>query len=238
MLRYVRLPDVFALLLIQPLMVLLLFRYIMAGEARLPDYVEYLMPGVFAMAVINGSATIGIGVAEDLTNGTIDRLRTLPIGRSTFLAARGITDLAKNALIIPLVGALGVIVGFHMIGPASSIALAAMLLLALGWMFAWISMAIALYTGSVEATQGAALIIILVFSFASSGFVPVSTMPSWLQHIVNLNPVTHVDNTVRALTTTTQGPPTHDVLSSLLWIAAVLIIMLPLAITRYTRYGR
>lgn len=232
-LRYMRRPDVFAILVIHPLIVLLLLRYILGGELRIPNYIEFLMPGLFALAVVTGSATIGIELAEDISSGVVDRLRVLPITRSAFLAARAITDVAKNALIIPLVGALGVAVGFHLVGSPSRIILAGVLLLALGWMFAWISMAIALWTGSVDATQGAALMLALVFSFASSGFAEVSTMPSWLQHIVKVNPVTHVDNAVRALMTTAHGPVAHNILSSLISIAVVLVIMIPLAVTRY-----
>jgi ABC transporter DrrB family efflux protein len=238
MLRYRRLPDVAAILLLQPLILLLLFRYVLGGESRLPDYIEYLMPGIVALAVIDGSATIGIGVAEDLASGAIDRLRALPIARSTFLMARAITDIAKNLVIIPLVGAVGVAVGFNFVGSAADIALAFLLLLALGWMFAWISMAIALWTGSVEATQGAAITIALVFSFTSSGFAQVSTMPSWLQRLANLNPVTHVDDTVRALTATANGPTAHSVLISLAWIAAFLVVMIPLAVARYAQRAR
>ena len=237
-LRYRRQPDVLMILLIQPLILLLLFRYIIGGETRLHDYIDYLMPGIFALAVINGSAAIGIALAEDVSSGLIDRLRALPIARSTLLAARAIMDLAKNAFVIPVVGALGVAVGFHIVGSAADVLLAVVLLLALGWMFAWTSMTLALWTGSVEATQGAVVLLSLVFSFASSGFAPVATMPSWLQPIVKANPVTHVDDAVRALTTTTHGPAAHIIFSSVIWIAAVLVIMIPLTITQYARLAR
>ncbi len=238
MIRYQRSPDVMAILLLQPLIVLLLFRYVLGGQVRLPNYVQYLMPGIFAFSVINGSATMGIGLAEDITSGVVDYLRALPIARSAFLAARAITDIQRNMLIVPAVGVLGVIVGFHFVGSAPRIVLAGVLLLALGWMFAWISMTIALWTGSVEATQGAAFLLSLVFSFASSGFAIVATMPSWLQPIVRANPVTHVDDAVRALTTTAHAPAAHDVVISLIWIVGVLSVTIPLAVTRYARNAR
>lgn len=237
-LRYRRQPDVLMILLIQPLVLLLLFRYIIGGETRLHDYIDYLMPGILALAVITGSAALGIALAEDISSGLVDRLRTLPIARSTLLAARAIVDLAKNAFVIPVVGVLGVAVGFHIAGSAPDVLLAVALLLALGWMFAWTSMVLALWTGSVEATQGAVVLLTLVFSFASSGFAPVATMPSWLQPIVRANPVTQVDDAVRALTTTTHGAATHTVLSSLAYIAVVLVIMIPLAITQYERLAQ
>jgi len=235
MLRYVRRPDVFAILVIHPLIILLLLRYVLGGELLIPDYIQYFMPGLFALAVVTGSATIGIELAEDVSSGVVDSLRVLPITRSAFLAARAITDVAKNVLIIPLVGVLGVAVGFHLVGSPSRIILAAVLLLALGWMFAWISMTIALWTRSVDATQGLALMLAVVFSFVSSGFAPVYTMPSWLQPFVKVNPVTHVASAVRALMTTAHGPVAHNILSSLISITVVLVIMIPLAVTRYAR---
>lgn len=235
---YLRLPDALVILLVQPLIVLLLFRYILAGESKLPDYVEFLMPGIFTFAVVTGSGTNGVSLAEDIASGVLERLRTLPIARSTFLVARATTDIVKNALVIPLVGLLGVAVGFRIVGSVSDVLLAAVLLLALGWMFAWVSMAVALFTSSADATQGAAILISLVFCFVSSGVARVSSMPSWLQPLVKMNPVTHVDNAVRALLTTTHGSTTHDVVTSFIWIIAVLLVMIPFAVVRYSRGTR
>jgi ABC-type multidrug transport system permease subunit len=238
MLRYRRRPDVLAVLLAQPLIVLFLFRYVLGGETKLPDYVDYLMPGVFALAVVNGSAAAGIGLAEDLALGVVDRLRALPIGRSTFLAARAFMDIAKNLIIIPLVGLLGIAVGYEMAGSLGDILVAAALLLCLGLMFAWVSMAIALWSGSVDATQGAAFLLALSLSFASSGFAQVGTMPGWLQGFVKINPVTHVDDAVRTLVSGSHLSASHDVYTSLISIAVVLALVIPLALLQYARYAR
>jgi ABC transporter DrrB family efflux protein len=237
MLRYRRRPDVFVLLLMQPLVLLLLFRYIVGGEMRLSHYVEYLLPGILALTVVMGSASAGIGLAEDIASGGVERLRALPIARSAFLAARAFTDVARNLIVLPLIGVLGVILGFQVVGALPRIIAAVLLLLLLGSAFAWMSMAIALWTGSLEATQGAAFLIAIVFAFASSGFAEVSTMPRLLQHIVNVNPVTHVDNAVRTLTTTSNGPVASNVVSSLIGVSILLAIMAPLAVTRYANYA-
>lgn len=231
---YLRLPDALVILLVQPLIVLLLFRYILAGESRIPNYVQFLMPGIFTFAVVTGSSTNGVSLAEDIASGVLERLRTLPIARSTFLVARATTDIVKNVLVIPLVGLLGVAVGFHLVGPASHIFIAAALLLALGWMFAWVSMAVALLTRSADATQGAAILISLGFCFVSSGVAQVSSMPSWLRPFVRVNPVTHVDNAVRTLLTT-RGIPGNEIVASVIWIGAVLLFAIPFAVVRYNR---
>jgi ABC transporter DrrB family efflux protein len=239
-LRYQRRPEVIVILLIQPLVVLLLFRYVLGGMVHIPGtyYVDYLMPGVVALAIINGSSTLGIGLAEDLTSGAVDRLRALPIARSAFLVARAFTDISRNLLIVPLVGGLGLAVGFHLDTTAFNILLAYGLLLALGFAFAWISILIALWVVSAEATQGLAILVGLVASFVSSGFAPAATMPSWLADFVKVSPVTHVDNAVRILTTSAAGPVTHEVLLALVWIAAIVMVSVPLAVTRYVHHTR
>jgi ABC-2 type transport system permease protein len=239
-LRYRRMPDVIVFLVIQPLIVLLLFRYILGGAIHLPhiSYVDYLMPGVFGMAIVIGSSTIGIGLAEDLASGTVDHLRALPIARSALLVARTFTDIARNLLIIPLIGLLGLAVGFHITTTVPNLILAYALLLALGFAFAWISTTVALWTSSVEATQGLVILVALTASFASSGFVPVATMPHLLRGFINASPVTYVDNAVRVLITTATGPISHDIAFSLIWVAGIVAVMVPLSVMRYARHLR
>ncbi len=239
-LRYRRMPDVIVFLVVQPLIVLLLFRYILGGAIHLPhmSYVDYLMPGVFGMAIVIGSSTIGIGLAEDLASGTVDHLRALPIARSALLVARTFTDIARNLLVIPLIGLLGAAVGFKITTTVPNLVLAYALLLALGFAFAWISTTVALWTSSVEATQGLVILFALTFSFASSGFVPVSTMPHVIRGVVNASPVTYVDNAVRLLVTTASGPSSHDTAFSLIWVAGIVIVMVPLSVMRYARLQR
>jgi ABC-2 type transport system permease protein len=239
-LRYQRMPEVLVFLVIQPVIVLLLFRYILGGAVHLRGvrYLEYLMPGVFALAVVNGSATSCIGLARDLESGTVDRLRTLPIARSAFLAARSLIDIVRNMLIIPLVGVIGIAVGFNMTTTLPHVLLAFALLLGLGSAIAWLATAMALWLNSVEATQTIAITLSLVASFACSGFVPVATMSPWLRGVVGASPVTYVDNAVRMLLTGTAGNLSHDVLLSLGWIVAIVAISMPVAVMRYTRHSQ
>ncbi len=238
--RYRRRPDVIVLILIQPLVMLLLFRYVIGGAIHIPrvNYVEYLTPAVFGIAVMNASATLGVGLAEDLMAGVVDRVRALPIPRLSFLVARVVTDVARNLLVIPLVGVLGLAVGFHFTATAPNIVLAFALLLALGLAFAWLSILIALWSGSPEATQGLAVMLFVVGAFLSSGFVPIDTMPSVLQGVAEASPVTHVDNALRVLTTSASGPVTHEVLAALAWIVAIVVVTVPLALRGYARYAR
>lgn len=236
--RYRRRPDVIAFILIQPFILLLLFRYVIGGAIHIPgvNYVEYLTPAVVVLAIINASIALGGGLAEDLASGAVDRLRVLPITRSGFLTARVLYDTARNLLVIPLMWLLGLAVGFHFSATLGNIVVGCLLVLALGVAFAWISIVIALWSGSLETTQGLAVLIFVLAGFVSSGFVPVSTMPSWLQGIANSSPVTHVDNALRILTTNASGPVTHEILAALAWILAIVLVMIPLAVRRYSHY--
>jgi len=236
--RYQRRPDVIIFILVQPFILLLLFRYVIGGAIRIPgvNYVQYLTPAVITLAIINASTALGGGLTEDLLSGAIDRLNVLPIARSAYLTSRILYDTVRNMFVIPLIGLLGVAVGFHLGGTVPNIMLGCALMLALGIAFAWISMLVGLLTGSLEATQGIAVLIFVLAGFLSSGFVPIATMPSWLQGIAGASPVTHVDNALRVLTTSAKGPVTHEVFAALAWIAAILLVTVPLSIRLYSRH--
>ncbi len=240
LIRYQRRPDVIVFILVQPFLLLLLFRYVIGGAIRIPrvNYVEYLTPAVIVLAIINASSALGGGLTEDLLSGAVDRLRVLPIARSAYLTSRVLYDIIRNVFVIPLIGLLGLAVGFHFSGTAPNIILGCGLVLALGVAFAWISILIGLWSRSVEATQGILVLIFVLAGFLSSGFVPVATMPSWLRSVANASPVTHVDNALRILTTSARGPVTHEVLVALAWIAAIILITVPLSIRRYSHYTK
>jgi ABC transporter DrrB family efflux protein len=240
LIRYRRRPDVIVFILIQPFILLLLFRYVIGGAIHIPgvDYVQYLTPAVITLAIINASSSLGGGLTEDLLSGAVDRLNVLPIARSAYLSSRILYDTLRNVFVIPLMWLLGMAVGFHFSGTALNIVLGCGLVLGIGIAFAWISMLVGVLSRSVEATQGIAILIFVLAGFLSSGFVPVSTMPSWLQGIANASPVTHVDNALRILTTNASGPLTHEILLSLAWIVGIVLVTAPLSIRRYSKYTR
>jgi ABC-2 type transport system permease protein/oleandomycin transport system permease protein len=240
LIRYQRRPDVIVFILIQPFILLVLFRYVIGGAIHIPgvNYVEYLTPAVITLAIVNASSALGGGLTEDLLSGAVDRLNVLPIARSAYLSSRILYDTVRNVFVIPLMWLLGLAVGFHFSGTFPNILLGCALVLALGIAFAWISILVGLMSGSVEATQGIAVLIFVLAGFLSSGFVPVSTMPSWLQGIANASPVTHVDNALRILTTSAKGPLTHEILIAMAWIVGIVAVTVPLSIRRYSNYTR
>jgi ABC transporter DrrB family efflux protein len=240
LIRYQRRPDVIIFIVVQPFVLLVLFRYVIGGAIRIPgvSYVEYLTPAVITLGIVNASIALGAGLTEDLISGAVERMKVLPITRSAYLVSRLLYDTARNVFVIPLIALLGVAVGFRFSTTIPNLLVGFGLVLALGIVFAWISMLIGLMTGSLEATQSIAILLFVLVGFLSSGFVPVTTMPSWLQGIAGASPVSHVDNALRILTTNAKGPVTHEVLVALAWIGAILLVTVPVSVRRYSNYSQ
>jgi ABC transporter DrrB family efflux protein len=229
-------PELLVFSTIQPVMFVVLFRYVLGGAIRLPpgiSYVNYLMAGIFAQTVAFGSFTTGVGLAEDLQRGLIDRFRSLPMSRAAVLIGRTLSDLVRNFFTGAVMFGVGVLVGFSPRGGALEILGAIGLLLLLGFAFSWIGATIGLAVKNVEAVQSAGFIWVFPLTFASSAFVPTSTMPSWLRGFANNQPLTHFVNAVRGWF---DGTP----VGSNAWIAAVwgigiVLVFVPLSVSVYRR---
>ena len=250
LLTLTRVPTVFIFELVQPIMFVLLFRFIYANNiANLPpglDYVQFLMPGIFVQNAIFGATTTAIGLAEDMKNGIIDRFRSLPMARSAVLIGRTTFDLAKNMILVAIVIVIGYLVGFRFQNGIVNAVLMIVLVMAVGFTFSWISACIGLALKQVEAVQAASFTWIFPVVFVSSAFVPVVGMAPFLQVIARNNPVTHWCNLARYLAVGTPAitdPVTHMpidtfeglLVKSVLWIVGLLLIFVPLAIRLYRR---
>jgi ABC-2 type transport system permease protein len=250
MLTLMRVPNVFIFELVQPIMFVVLFRFIYAKNiANLPpglDYVQFLMPGIFVQNAIFGSTTTAIGLAEDMKNGIIDRFRSLPMARSAVLIGRTTFDLAKNLILVAIVLVIGYLVDFRFQNGWINALWMLVLVMAVGFTFSWISACVGLALKQVEAVQAASFTWIFPVVFISSAFVPVVGMAPFMQVVARHNPVTHWCNLARYLAV---GPPGiadpvthipvatfHDLLlTSVLWIVALLVVFVPLAIRLYRK---
>jgi ABC transporter DrrB family efflux protein len=248
----IRVPTVFIFELVQPVMFVLLFRYIYANQLRtLPpglDYVSFLMPGIFVQNAIFGSTTTAIGLAEDMKKGIVDRFRSLPMARSAVLVGRTTSDLAKNLILVLLVIGVGYLVGFRFHnGPVGAIAMI-LVVLAVGFVFSWISATVGLAIKEVEGVQAALFTGIFPIVFISSALVPVQGMISWIQPVAERNPVTIWANCARVLALGNVALPTdratHTIptttlggllLWSAIWIVGLLVVFVPVAIRMYRR---
>jgi ABC transporter DrrB family efflux protein len=232
-LAYTRIPEALFFSTVQPIMFVLLFRYVFGGAIHVPgtSYVNYLMPGIFVQTVAFGSVQTSIGLAEDLQKGLIERFRALPMARSAVLAGRTTADLCRNVLTVIIVTVVGFIVDFR---PTTGVLLylaGILLILLFAYALSWGFAVIGLSAPNSEVAQVISFPILFPLTFASSAFVPVSSMPSWLQGFATHQPVSVTVSACRALML--GGPTASYVLQSLLWAVALLIVLAPLAVHRY-----
>jgi ABC transporter DrrB family efflux protein len=234
--RYVRVPTLLLFSTIQPIMFVLLFTYVFGGAiqvAGVDNYIDFLMAGILVQTVIFGSTQTGVGLAEDMSRGMVDRFRSLPMARSAVLAGRTLSDTVRNLFVVCLMLVVGTLVGFRFHAGVVPALGAVGLALAFGLAFSWISALIGLSVRDVESAQAAGFVWVFPLVFASSAFVPVATMPGWLQAFADINPVTITVNALRALTL--GGPTVRPVLEAMAWIAGILLVFVPLAVNRYRR---
>jgi len=231
----VRLPESIVFSALQPMLLVLMFRYVFGGAIKgvHGSYVNYLMPGIFVQTVAFGSIISAVGMAEDLQKGVIERFRALPMARPAVVMGRTISDLARGFLSVVLMVGLGFAVGFRVqTNPFAFLAGIGVLLLfawALSWGFAFVG----LVARSPETAQLATIPILFPFTFASSAFVPVQTMPGWLQAFAKNQPVSEVVNACRALMV--GGPTERPLLLALAWSLGLVVVLAPLAVRRYAR---
>jgi ABC transporter DrrB family efflux protein len=230
-----RIPDELIFATIQPIMFVLLFRYVFGGAIAVPgtSYVNFLMPGIFAQTVIFGATTTGIGLANDLQKGLVDRFRSLPMAKSAVLTGRTISDLIRNTFVVIIMWSVGLLVGFRPEGNVLSWFAAAAILLLTSFAFSWISATIGLLVHSVEAAQSAGFIWLFPLTFASSAFVPTQSMPGWLRAFAEHQPVSLIVNAVRGLLL--NQPDGSTILQALAWCVGILIVFIPVAVWAYGR---
>ncbi|HEX2064565.1 MAG TPA: ABC transporter permease [Acidimicrobiales bacterium] len=235
LIRYVRIPTLVAFSTIQPVMFVLLFAYVFGGAVNIPGvkYIDFLMPGVFVQTVVFGAMQTGVGLADDLTRGMVDRFRSLPMARSAVLAGRTLSDTVRNVFVLALMVLVGTLIGFRFHAGVAPALAAMVVALLLGFAFCWIAATIGLRLRDPETAQTSGFVLLFPMVFASSVFVPVTSMPGWLQAFARANPVTNAANAVRALCL--GGPTARPLLYTALWIAGILAVFMPMATRRYRR---
>jgi ABC-2 type transport system permease protein len=216
-----RTPQALVFATVQPVIFVLLFRYAFGGAIHVPgtNYVDFLMPGIFAQTVAFGAVGTAVGLSGDLRAGILVRFRTLPMARIAVLGGRTAADLARNLLVgaAALLAALGLVVAF-------------------GYAISWGFASLGLRVSDPEAAQAAAVPVLFLLVFTSAAFVPATAMPGWLQAFGTHQPVDALVNAERALIL--GGPAAHDVLISLAWSGGLLIVFALLATRIYARMGR
>ena len=232
---YRRVPQLLVFSTVQPVIFVLLFRYVFGGAIKVPGvpYVDFLMPGVFVQTVVFGSLATAIGLAADMKSGLLERFRSLPMARSAVLAGRTLADLTRNVFVVLLMIAVGFLVGFRIHTNAFALIGGILLLLFFGYAMSWIFATVGLALGDPETAQAAAFPVLAPLVFASTVFVPLESMPGWLQVWAEHQPVSVTASAVRALVL--GGPTASLVWQSLAWCVGILAVFAPLAVRRYRR---
>jgi ABC-2 type transport system permease protein len=239
-----RVPDIFVWTLMSPIMFVVLFAYVFGSSIKIPgvSYREYLIAGVFVQTVIFGSTFTGVGLADDMTKGIIDRFRSLPMSRAAVLVGRTTSDIAFNATSIFVMSVTGLIVGWRIrTNPLSAIG-GYLLLLLFAYAMSWILAYVGLKVGKVEVVNNASFMFIFPMTFIANTFVRGDFLPGPLRSFANWNPVSAVAQGVREAFGNTGNLPKpkvwsldNPVLYTLIWVAAILAIFVPLSVRQYKR---
>jgi ABC-2 type transport system permease protein len=235
LLRIPRQPDLLVGFTVQPILFVLLFVYVFGGAIQTPglDYVDFLMPGIMVQSIAFGGFVTALGLSDDLKKGLMDRFRSLPMTRSALLTGRTLGDVVTNAFQLAVMFAVGFAVGFNFSTSFGEVVAGIALLLLIGYAFSWVFAFIGLAASSPEAANAYGFTILFPLTFVSSAFVPVDSMPGWLQPIAEHNPFTAMVNAVRALFVGT--PAGNSVWLAVLWTLAIIAVFAPLSAWRYQR---
>jgi ABC transporter DrrB family efflux protein len=233
--RIPRQPDLLVGFTVQPIMFVLLFVYVFGGAISTPglDYVDFLIPGIIVQSMVFGGFVTALGLSEDLKKGLMDRFRSLPMSRSAVLTGRTLADVSTNVIQLVVMLVVGLLVGFDFKTGVADIVAGVALLLLIGYAFSWVFAFIGLTASSPEAANAFGFTILFPLTFVSSAFVPVDSMPSWLQPIAEHNPFTTMVDAARALFLGV--PAGNDVWLALLWTLAIIAVFAPLSAWRYRR---
>jgi ABC transporter DrrB family efflux protein len=240
--KFARSPQLAVVGTIQGAMFLLIFRYVFGGAittGAIP-YVDFLVPGFVLTGVLFSGSSAASGVAEDLEAGFIDRLRSLPISRSSVMAGRALADTLTATWGLVITTAIGFAVGFRLHTDIGHALAAFALCIVAAYAFSWVFIFIGLVSGTAQAAQGISLLV-FPLTFVSSGYVPVASMPGWMQPFAEHQPITVMVDAVRSLVlgSDTGSHLAHTtgyyVGATLVWAAAISLVFGTLSILRYRK---
>jgi len=236
--HFMRQPQLLLFSTVQPIMFVLLFSYVFGGAigGSLPDgvsYKDFLLPGILIQSTSFRATQTAIGLSEDMKRGVIDRFRSMPMARSAVLAGRTLADLVRTIFVIALMIGVGYAIGFRFEEGVPSAIASIVVVAAFGFALSWIFAYVGLIAKGPEAAQSAGFVAIFPLVFASSIFVPVDTMPSFLQSIADVSPVTATADAARALAI---GGDVWDPLWQVMaWVGGILLVFVPLCVRKYRR---
>lgn len=229
-----RVPEQLIFATVNPVVFVLLFRYVFGGAIETPgmSYIDFLMAGIFVQTVAFGAVNSGVGLAEDMQRGLVDRFRSLPMAPSAVLSGRILADVTRNSLIVVVGVLIGLVVGFQpKAGPSGWVAAIALLLL-VSLTFSWVSSTIGVLVRNAEAVQSANYLWLLPLTFASSAFVPTDSMPAGLQGFADHQPITVIVDAVRAFLL--DQPYSWQSWGAFAWCVVIIAACVPVAVRAFS----
>jgi ABC transporter DrrB family efflux protein len=233
--RLPRAPDLLLAFTVQPIMFVLLFRYVFGGAIQTPgySYVDFLIPGIIVQNIAFGGFVTALGLNEDVHKGLIDRFRSLPMARPAVLAGRTTADIVTNTLSMTVLLITGVIIGFSFHTNFWHAIAGVLLCLLFGYAFSWVFAFLGLLVSSPEAANSVGFIAVFPLTFISSAFVPVASMPEPLKSFAMVNPFTIVVDAIRSLWL--GAPANNYVWGAVVWSLVIIAVFAPLAVARYRK---
>ncbi|WP_423465021.1 ABC transporter permease [Promicromonospora sp. MS192] len=220
---------------IQPIIFTLMFTYLFGGavSGSVAAYLPLIIPGILAQTVITASVVTGVQLREDMDKGVFDRFRSLPIARIAPLAGALLADTVRYVVATTITFLTGLVMGWRPGGGFGGVVLAGLLVIVCAWALSWIFAYIGVIARSATFVQGVSFMVLFPLTFLSNAFVEVSTLPGWMQALVEVNPVSHLVSSVRALAN--DGAVTGDVGWTLLSAGVVAVVFAPIAVRAYLR---
>jgi oleandomycin transport system permease protein len=232
----VRTPEALIDVTLQPIIFIAMFTYIFGGaiaNGSQHDYLQFLLPGILAQTIAFGSVAIGVNLNADIEKGVFDRFRSLPIARAAPLVGAVLADIVRYTLLCVVTLGFGYVLGFRATTSVPEVFAACLIAIAFALCLSWASVFIGMKARTPGAVQGIVFLIMFPLTFGTSTFVPISTMPGWLQSFTKVNPITHLIGTLRGLML--GGPVRENLLWTLLSMAILLVVFVPLALRAYGR---
>ena len=241
-----RVPEVLIFSTIQPVMFVLLFRYVFGGSidtGQPGGYVQLLMPGIFVQTVAFTLAGTASGLAEDMKKGLIDRFRSLPISQSALVIGRTLGDSLLNIVVLAVMGIAGYIVGWRPSAGLANVALGFLFLLFFGYALSWVGVLVGLSASDARVVQNVSFIVTFPLTFLSNAFAPTTGMPRALQYFAEWNPVSTMVAGCRSLfgletefgATAGSFPSEYPLITSLAYMVILMAIFIPLGARKYAR---
>ncbi len=242
-----RMPEMLMDVTIQPVMFVLLFAYVFGGSIAVPgtNYREFLLPGIMVQTIVFSSFVVAVGLTADLEKGIVDRMRSLPIARSSVLVGRSISSLMHSSIGIVVMAVTGLLIGWRIRDGVLDAALAFLLLLVFGFSMIWLGILVGSMMRSVEAVQGFMFTVMFPLTFVANTFAPTQSMPAWLRTIAEWNPVSSLTQACRSLWGNGDPAPAsaafplhHPEISVVVWAAIFTGVFAPLAVRAFRRRAR